>query len=906
MTTPDLELDRATRHQALDPRQSFIVQAPAGSGKTELLIQRYLSLLSTVAWPEEILAITFTHKAADEMRARVNQALDLAQREPPPSSAYQHLTWQLAQQVLKRAQQLQWNLPANPQRLRIQTIDSLCLQLVQHMPLLSRVVTTANTSDGRELLALYEAAAKNLLLSPLAVETQQALQDLLLHLDNNLLQVHDLLVNMLRKRDQWLGLLSGMKHHAKLRHSLEYSLQTLIRTSLQHAETYFPAALLTEADELLRYAMPGLETTVSQKTLAYWQALASLVLTQDQQWRRQVTHQEGFPAKNAGRDKAEKNYFSVQKQRALNLLQHLAPLDDLRAALVAVRLSPPPRYTEPQWQIVSALLHLLPVAAAELKVLFQQYRTADFIEISLAALHALGDTDLPSDLALRLDYQIKHMLVDEFQDTSASQFRLLELLTAGWQADDGRTLFLVGDPMQSIYRFRAAEVGLFLRAQRYGIGQVNLIALTLQVNFRSQANLIDWINRVFPSIFPAHADIASNKVKFTPVRPTKLALPTTVELYYQTENLGANTQKIIALIQQLKLEAPHDSSVVLVRSRRHLNDIIPALQQHNIAYQAIEIEPLAENITVQDLMSLSCALLHPGDRLAWLSLLRSPYCGLTLTDLQIIAENSHNQTIGERLTDDAVLKNLSLDGQQRLSYLCPRLQDALSQRQRSSLRDWIEDTWLRLDGLATLTSPRELSNAETFFALLSQLESCGISINRAILTRQLKTLYAAPAAFSAGAVQLMTIHKAKGLEFDTVIIPAIEKPLQHDPQQLLLWLEQPRENHGSDLLLAPIKAHDDDDDPIYRCLKNQQTRVDEYETTRLLYVAATRARKRLYFFATLELDKDGKLKKPPEKTWLAKLWGSCKTEFSFLASTALSAHDNSSAKRYLQRLKKSV
>src|SRR5690606_41171918 len=99
--------------------------------------------------------------------------------------------------------------------------------------------------------------------------------------------------------------------------------------------------------------------------------------------------------------------------------------------------------------------------------------------------------DGPSDLLLALDYRIQHILVDEFQDTSHGQLRLLETLTVGWTPGDGRTLFLVGDPMQSIYPFRDADMSLFLKVRRDGIGSVRLQPLALTQIFRIAPAAID-------------------------------------------------------------------------------------------------------------------------------------------------------------------------------------------------------------------------------------------------------------------------------------------------------------------------------------------------------------------------------------------------------------------------------
>src|SRR4029078_11792502 len=118
----------------------------------------------------------------------------------------------------------------------------------------------------------------------------------------------------------------------------------------------------------------------------------------------------------------------------------------------------------------------------------------------------LGDEDNPTDLALALDMRLQHILVDEFQDTSITQMKLLQMLTAGWLPDDGRTLFCVGDPMQSIYRFRQAEIGLFLAGQQNRLFNVPMQALRLQTNFRSTQPVVQWINEQFPFVLPALND----------------------------------------------------------------------------------------------------------------------------------------------------------------------------------------------------------------------------------------------------------------------------------------------------------------------------------------------------------------------------------------------------------------
>ena len=106
------------------------------------------------------------------------------------------------------------------------------------------------------------------------------------------------------------------------------------------------------------------------------------------------------------------------------------------------------------------------------------------------------------DLALYWDYRIKHLLIDEFQDTSRSQYEFFSLLTEGWEANDGNTFFAVGDPMQSIYRFRDADVSISARCWEHGLPNIVLERIQLSANFRSAKTLVDWNNALFSHLFP--------------------------------------------------------------------------------------------------------------------------------------------------------------------------------------------------------------------------------------------------------------------------------------------------------------------------------------------------------------------------------------------------------------------
>ena len=139
--------------------------------------------------------------------------------------------------------------------------------------------------------------------------------------------------------------------------------------------------------------------------------------------------------------------------------------------LCALRVLPDAVPSQGDRAAIEALAQLLVRAAAELQLLFSERGVVDYPFVAAAARQALTEQGEPSDFALRAGSAIRHVLVDEFQDTSFEQFGLLNALTVGWERGDGRTLFLVGDPMQSIYQFREAEVGLFLHARDHGLGR---------------------------------------------------------------------------------------------------------------------------------------------------------------------------------------------------------------------------------------------------------------------------------------------------------------------------------------------------------------------------------------------------------------------------------------------------
>lgn len=902
-------VDQAARQEALDTQQSIIVQAPAGSGKTELLTQRFLALLATVPKPENIIALTFTRKAANEMRQRILHALQRAVNEPQPKESHAAHNWQLAKLALACDQAHQWQLLQNPNRLRIQTLDALCANLCQQMPVVTGLYSQPAILEDPH--RYYEQAANNLLadLEETDCPWQADLINLVAHCDNRLEQVQRLFIQMLSSREQWLSHIVTAKQASDVRPILENALENCLLRQLKQVAAVWPdmpnhfTATLRFAARTLQQTDPNHPLThyhdlstippFELEYLSFWQTISTWLLRTDGGWRKQLTIRQGFPAASSAADKEEKQWLTTLKSQMLTTLSHWREQDGLDAALFALSELPNPQYAEQQWQILQALFTLLPVLVANLTLLFRQQNVADFSEISQAARLALGEPEQPTDLSLKLDHQIQHLLIDEFQDTSLTQFELLTQLTAGWQPNDGRSLFIVGDPMQSIYRFREAQVSLFLQVQQQGIGQLKPKALRLKCNFRSEPGIVNWVNHTFEKVFPKLADANLGAIPFhasTATRQNSL----TKHLYSHGFMIDGHEHEteaeiLISQVQKLQQCHPDDSIAILVKARQHLAYILPLLQQHRIDFVAHDIDSLSTREVISDLMSLTHALCQPIDRTAWLAILRAPWCGLCLADLLALAEQDSGQLLQESLWQYQQITKLSTDGQQRLSRVMPILQTAVREYERLPFATLVENTWLALGGPACIDEA-DLKDVEKFFEQLLVWQIDFPDKNPNELNRLMHKLYASVATDKNCQVHILTMHKAKGLEFDHVLLPGLCRRTRSNSQPLLLWHEQ-QSKQGNELLLAPLKAAEHDSDAIYRYLWQQNSLRDRYESARLLYVAATRAKRSLHLFFYANSDEAGEMKAPSKQSLGAQLWPLVVDQIQWHESTNVSLEE---------------
>lgn len=891
--------DWQERERALDIQRSWIVEAPAGSGKTGLLIQRYLKLLAdeSVEQPEQVLAITFTVKATNEMRERVMAQLESASQSDAPTrnSEFDRVTRKLAHAVLQRDRLLGWRLLEHPRRLRIRTIDSVCGEIAQSLPVLSG-------SGGRQMpvedpTPLYREAARQTLmqLGGSDAELDAALRTVLLHRDGSLADCERLLMEMLPLRNQWGELVPLLGQElddryldgtvlprlqkaldqaicaglAQLSRSVPYDILrdlSLLAGEMGHAEGYrgeiSPIAICAGLSDVPEGVAEHLE---------HWLALIHLVTTAGGEWR------SGFRSYYLKFD-LEKDHAARLKDLVAELRDH----DDMLDSIKRVKQLPPAEYPLEQWSVAKALFRVLSRTLAELQLVFARKGECDFAELGLQAKTAFEHGGA-RDLAEALGMQLRHLLVDEMQDTSTSQYELIELLAQGWDGQS-QTVFLVGDPKQSIYLFRQARVERFVRMMRTRtLGDLPLGGLQLTANFRSQRGLVDAFNEDFSLLFPEEtAD--PEEVPYVEAQAVRDASRSgTRSVVWHTQVLDSSddeknerrrqsrteAQQVRAIVEKWRDRPLPEGRVepwkiaVLVRSRNVLGDIVAELKDETkgaIPFRAVDIEALGERQEVLDLFALTRALLHPADRVAWFAVLHAPWCGLGLADLHVLAGADDPQW-AERCVEDAVAVRgelLTEESCARLMRVWPVFEAAREHRTGLTTSQWVERTWRSLGGDVYLKDA-EMANAQRYLRLLDEVEEQAGMMDLALLKRRLSDLYAESAAV-ADAVDLMTIHGAKGLEWDVVLVPGMEKRGQATRDRLLNWSEiDSSDVEAAHIVLAPIAERGEGSKELNAWLKEIVNAREAAERKRLFYVACTRAREELHLFASPKRKTNGEI-----------------------------------------------
>jgi len=879
MTPPALRIDgvvvepRAFYAAACDPRRSCTVEACAGSGKTWLLVSRILRALLDGARPHEILAITFTRAAAGEMRQRLGQWL--AEYAGPRATHAQRVDALLergldraaAEQAAPTLAQLHGRLLAEGRPVEIRTFHAWFSQLLRSAPL-----TLLDQLGLQSDMALMEDIDEH------RAEVMRAFHAAVLR-DRGLLADH--------------AALTRSRGRSQLQRWFDLALEKRVEFELADE-----AGVLENSVEAAPAEVPPVGHPVDVVMRPVWrdrlQSLAGELSTGGKPARDAADALVDALAAVDGGSRFEAAWaalFTKAGGRRVLKTDAAAPVQDALEAVAGRAHQHDARDEHLR------MVRLTRVLVAEYAAYKRERGLADMADLERCALALLRDSELAGWIQERLDVRIRHLLIDEFQDTSPLQWHALHAWLAGYAGAGGGAsgqrppaVFIVGDPKQSIYRFRRAEPRVFAAATRFVRDGLDGRHLACDHTRRNAPTIVAAINAVFGA---APADV------FTDFRPhttavaedrgsAVLALPRTPRGPRNTRNATAaepfwrdslttprcepeevlrerEAAAVAAAIAETGAtgtsaeSAPAASTFVLCRKRQTLRLVATALEAEQVGHAAVEEVRLGDAPEAQDLVAVLDVLVSPGHRLSLARALRSPLFGASDADLLAIAAAATG-------TGDWWSALQALDAASpalaRARRLLARWRDAAQRLPPHDLLDRIvHEGELRQRLVAALPPPQRALALDAVDGVLAQAllldggrYATPYGFVRALRRRPVK----APPPVRADAVRLLTVHGAKGLEADTVFIvdAESERPGTETATVLVDWPVEAERPTRFAFLYSESRCP-----PTLKALLAEEMRARAREELNGLYVAMTRARRRLVFSATEPFAP------PPTPTW---------------------------------------
>jgi ATP-dependent helicase/nuclease subunit A len=863
------------QRQAADPTTSVWVAASAGTGKTKVLTDRVLSLLLAGAAPERLLCLTFTKAAAAEMANRI--ALRLAGwatgAEAELAADLARLTGKAADQaLLTRARRLFARVLDTPGGLKIETIHAFCQSLLRRFPLEAGLAPHFQVMDDRDAGEMLATAREELLAAArrsstdpagptsrlaeaLAVVTAAVHETAFPDLMAELASERGRLRRLMDRHGGRDGVVAALFRHFDLAPGT--TVETLLDIAV--ADSAFDAAGCRKAAAALAAGSAG--DVQKAEVMASWLAAPEQRVQRFEDWTQVFLTGKG----------------EIRARLATKAVVTAAPGTLAVLAAEAERLL---RLTDRlrQATILTATVALITLAEALLGH-YQRQKAAramlDYDDLILRAVALLEQPGQASWVLFKLDGGIDHVLIDEAQDTNPEQWRVVAALTGEFFAGEGRrptgsrTVFAVGDAKQSIYSFQRADPREF-EAMRERFARVVPAAqgrwaeVALSVSFRSAPAVLAAVDRVINSAgggdgvtTPGHPVLhvpyragAGGLVELWP--PTKPAPRDDPEPWKPpVERLkGDSPRARLAQLVARRIQAMIDGGemlqsrgrpiragdvLVLVRRRNaFVEELVRELKTLGVAVAGADRMVLTEQLAVMDLMALANCLLLPEDDLTLATVLKGPLIGLAEEDLFTLAfgrSGSLWEALRARTEPIFLAARDRLAGWMALADQVPPhdlfsaiLADGGKQALLARLGLEAIDP---LDEFITLTLAFERAHPPSLQGFLRWLEEGGVEIKRDLDQGSL------------GAVRIMTVHGAKGLQAPIVFLPdTMQVPTR--PSRLL-WLN---EETDDELLVWPPRAGDQDG--VCRAAREAANHRRDQEYRRLLYVALTRAEDRLY------------------------------------------------------------
>lgn len=867
---------------ALSPRHSVTVTASAGSGKTWLLVTRLVRLLLEGAAPDAILAITFTRKAAAEMASRLRQRLHELAGADHDSRARLLKEMDVAPTAehLEKAAALYERHLFDPRQVRVTTFHAFCQELLRRFPLEADVPAGFDVLEAPRQLqeTAWEALVDEATREPDGTlgRDLEALFDAL----SGHQETKAALLRFLHHRSDWWAYTNGEGDPAGCAVT-RLTAQLEVDPDVDPLSGFFGEALCAELREFIDLlARHGTATNVKHagrigRALDAQRSNAERLLD----LRCGMFTKEGARLKRTASKAAQAALGAAGQDRLLAL--HDALCEQVEALEDAMRRRATLRLSSAWYRAGTRFLDHYQRLKGEQRIL-------DFSDLEWRAYLLLNHADHALWVQYKLDQRIDHLLIDEFQDTNPTQWHLLlpllQELAAGGD-ERRRSVFLVGDAKQSIYRFRRAEPALFPAARRWLRQCLQSVDHALSSSWRSSPAIIEFVNRVFGDgplhdelpEFSTHsthraglwgaaellpliaADEEDREAPSSGLRnPLERPRPDIADRRHCREGERI-AQRIRQLLDQPMIVDDGDKArplrcddiMILVRNRTHVHAYEEALRNARIPYVTASRGTLLECLEIRDLVALLEILIIPYNNLALAQVLRSPLFACSDEDLMRLAAEPGGHWLDRLLA--AGTRGAASPPLARAAALLPRWQTLAGQRPVHDLLDRIySEGNLMARYHAAFPShlrPRVRANLTRFIALALDMDSGRYPSLTAFLTRleALRTLEEdAPDEASenaAGSVRLLTIHAAKGLEAAVVFLADAAAPsrAERGHRSIVRWpAEAARPGH---FLLC---ARAGEADRMCAELLDAEAREARREQANLLYVAVTRAKQRLF------------------------------------------------------------
>ena len=833
--------DASARAFAIDPRNNVVLEASAGTGKTSVLVWRYVNLLKAGVEPGNILAITFTRKAAAEMRERIVRELKAA----------------AARSELDKSK---WNeIRDRLGEIAISTIDAFSLSLLREFPLEADLDPGFEMADETEVPRLIEASLD---------QSLRIFAGLAKHEPDVALVLAQLGVSRTRA-----GLASLLQRRLVAWDALNRFLASGPRdltaeivcrraaTSLQDALRAVPGGLsrfLAEGPLAHpRYEMlardlerlPDLERAGDASIRALIDRVGGHFLTNDGNPRKGG----GIPPYNTERDYPALDAARRHRAAVFQIAPHIE-----RVVFAFTR--------DLNVVLARGIRRMFAISLDQYRKALDERSALDFSDVLQRALDLLRQMDEFSQSRFRLESRYHHVLVDEFQDTSRAQWELVSLLIQSWGEGLGLatqpSIFIVGDRKQSIYRFRDAEVAVLQQAGRYieGLRVAGDPRRAISRSFRALPELLEFVNELFSDMSQrgGRADdftyVETDRFPIDGVRDTArgpvLGLAAAEDPVACAAAVATQIQRILRedTIRDRKTGVPRGARpgdiAILFRSRSSHREFEHELEVRGVPTYVYKGLGFFDADEIKDLSALMRYLADPGSDLRAAAFLRSRFVRISDRGLAQLGTRLAAALTDPQVPDTAA--GLGDEDRRVLTYVRARINEWLEQVDHVPPADLIEQLLPATAYAYELRGPRRLQaweNLKKMRGLVRRIQNRGY----ATLTRIADHIDSLTAGDESNAViealdavNLMTVHASKGLEFPIVFVVNLAKGATGPPRPIRVIADG--EGGEPSVSVGPFVSETDE----------AEREREKHETRRLLYVALTRARDRLYLSSVLK------------------------------------------------------